>query len=157
MNFSFSERQLLEVRDQIEKGLLHPPVDNNYEVEIVLVDGSVFPHRGRITFTEPSYSEQTGTFLIRVSVENPTGVLRPGQYVRARLLGAVRPHAILVPQRSVQVGSRGKFVWVVDQEGTAQQRPVVDGTVTLQPGQQVKTKPYEPAGASVSATPATSR
>lgn len=180
VNFSLSERQMQELRDQIAQGILTPPADNSYEVEIVLVDGSIFPHRGRITFAEPSYSEQTGTFLIRASVENPEGVLRPGQYVRARLQGATRPQAILVPQRAVQTGSKDKFVWVVDEESKAQQRPVVvgewhgddwfifeglnagdqvivDGTVMLRSGQQVTAEPYEPASASVSGTPAASR
>ncbi len=44
--------------------------------------------------------------------------------MRVRLTGAVRPGAILVPQRAVQQGSEGHFVWVVDKEGKARPRPV---------------------------------
>ncbi len=128
VNFSLSENQMQSYRDQVEKGLLRRPKNGEFEVEVVLVDGSVFPHTGRITFAAPSYSAETGTFLIRASVENPDGVLRPNQYVRARLKGAIRPNAILVPQRAVQQGSKGHFVWVVNKEGKAEPRPIVVGS-----------------------------
>ena len=58
---------------------------------------------------------------------NPKGVLRPGQFVRARVSGAVRPNAILVPQRAVLQGSKSHFVWVVDKDSKAHQRVVEVG------------------------------
>jgi len=109
-------------------------------------DGSVFPFKGKITFADPSYNPQTGTFLIRATVDNPKGVLRPNQYVRARLKGAVRPDAILLPQRAVQQGAKGHFAWVVNKDGKAEQRPLVVGdwygdgwfiNEGLRPGDQV--------------------
>jgi membrane fusion protein (multidrug efflux system) len=127
VNFSLSENEFKEYRDQIAKGLIRPPKNQDYEIEIVLVDGSIFPHAGRITFADPSFNPQTGTFLLRASVNNPNGVLRPNQYVRARIKGAIRPNAILVPQRAVQQGAKGHFVWVVDRENKAESRPVVVG------------------------------
>ncbi|MCE5230402.1 efflux RND transporter periplasmic adaptor subunit [bacterium] len=163
INFSISENELQRYRTWVEQGVLRVPRDGSYEVEVILVDGSLFPHKGRITFAEPSYSTQTGTFLIRTSVENPKGTLRPNQFVHVRLNGAVRPGAILVPQRAVQQGSRGQFVWVVNKEDKAELRPVtvgewqgenwfiteglhagervaVDGTLDLQPGIAVSVK-----------------
>ena len=178
VNFSISENELQKYRDQMAKGLLRPPLKGNaYEVEIILVDGSVYPYKGRMTFAEPSYNPQTGTFLIRSSVQNPDGILRPNQYVRARLKGAVRPNAILVPQRAVQQGSKGHLVWVVGDDHKVEQRPVtvggwheddwfifeglgsgdkvvVDGGLTLRPGMTVSTKPYEGGQASGSSKPA---
>ncbi len=127
VNFSLSENEWQDFRVQISKGLLRPPENNRYDIEIILVDGSIFPHTGRITFAEPSYNPQTGTFLIRASVENPRGILRPNMYVRVRLKGAVRPKAVLVPQRAVQQGSKGQFVWVVARDNTVESRPVVVG------------------------------
>lgn len=163
VNFSISENEMLRYRDQIAKGLLLSPKAEQFIVEVVLVDGSIHPHTGQITFAEPSYNPQTGTFAIRASVSNPNGVLHPNQYVRARLKGAIRPKAILVPQKAVQQGSKGHFIWVVDKENKAEQRPVtvgawhgddwfileglrsgervvVDGTLTLRPGMPVSVK-----------------
>ncbi|CRX37666.1 efflux RND transporter periplasmic adaptor subunit [Estrella lausannensis] len=165
-NFSVSENEIQSFRQQISKGLLIAPKVDEYEVEILLVDGSVFPHKGKITFADPNYNQQTGTFLIRVSVDNPEAILRPNQYVRVRLKGAIRPQAILVPQRAVQQSSKGHYVFVVDKEGKADMRPVVvgtwhgtdwfineglrsgdvvivDGGMTLRPGTPVEAKPLE--------------
>ncbi len=127
VNFSISENDYQTITQQIAKGLLTPPVGDSYTVEIVLVDGTVFPHKGRITFQQPEYDAQTGTFLVRASVDNPQGVLRPNQYVHARIIGATRNNAILVPRRAVQQGPKGHFVWVIDEDNKAQNRPVSVG------------------------------
>jgi membrane fusion protein, multidrug efflux system len=167
INFSVSENEMERIRGDVQKGLLRLPPNRSFDVEIELVDGSIFPYKGRITFADPSYNSQTGTFLIRAAVENPQGVLRPNQYVRTRLIGAVRPNAILVPQRAVQQGAKGHFVWILDRAGKAELRPVVvgdwyadswfineglaagddvviDGTLRLAQGASVIVKPYTP-------------
>ena len=171
VNFSLSENEMHEYRNQIAKGLLVSPKEGHYHVEIILVDGSIFPYTGQITFAAPSYDSKTGTFLIRVNVDNPDGVLRPNQYVRVRLQGAIRPKAILVPQRAVQQGSKGHFIWVVGKDNKVAPRPVavgdwhgsdwfisqglrtgekivVDGVLSLRPEAQVVVKSTVPAGAS---------
>ncbi len=94
VNFSISENEVERIRANIAKGQLRLPVDRQMEVEVELGDNVLFPHTGRITFADPSYNSQTGTFLIRATVDNPDGVLRPNQFVRARVMGAVRPNAI---------------------------------------------------------------
>jgi membrane fusion protein (multidrug efflux system) len=127
VNFSLSENEFNRYRTEVASGQLRPAKGGDYIIQVVLVDGSIFPFTGRITFAAPSYSAQTGTFLIRASVNNPEGTLKPNQYVRARLKGAVRPKAILVPQRAVQQGAKGHFLWVVTKEGKTELRPVVIG------------------------------
>jgi membrane fusion protein, multidrug efflux system len=177
INFSISENEIERIRNDTRKGLLKLPATNALEVEIELVDGTIFPHVGRITFADPSYNSQTGTFLIRASVDNPDGVLRPNQYVRTRLRGATRPNAILVPQRAVQQGAKGHYVWVIDKENKAEQRPVavgnwqgddwfieqglaagdvvaVDGVLRLAPDATVKATPYVPKPGSAGTLPA---
>ena len=127
VNFSISENEVERIRGNVKKGLLKPPPDDAWQVEIVLSDGKRFPNVGRITFADPSYNAQTGTFMIRATVSNPQGVLRPNQYVRATINGAVRPKAIVVPQRAVQQGAQGHFVWLINKDGKAELRPVVVG------------------------------
>jgi len=148
VNFSLSENELKKYRDQVAKGEIRAPAGHRYVIEVVLVDGSIFPHTGSITFAAPSYDQKTGTFLLRASVANPDGILRPNQFVRARVKGAVRTNAIMVPQRAVQQGAKGHFVWVVNKESKAEIRPVVVGdlagdnwfiTEGLRPGDRVVT------------------
>jgi membrane fusion protein (multidrug efflux system) len=122
-----SESQIQSFRDQVKKGQLLPPARDEFEVKVIQLDGSLFPHSGKITFTEPYFNPQTGTFLIRASVKNPDSILRPNQYVRAKVEGAIRPNAILVPQRAVQQSAKGQFVWVVNNENKVEFRPVIVG------------------------------
>jgi membrane fusion protein (multidrug efflux system) len=127
VNFSLSENEVQRIENDVKAGRLVLPPDRNMTVEIEKVDGSLFPFTGKITFADPSYNSQTGTFLLRATVDNPKGMLRPNQFVRARLKGAVRPNAILVPQRAVQQSGQGHFVWLVDKDGKAELRPVTVG------------------------------
>jgi membrane fusion protein (multidrug efflux system) len=127
VNFSISENELLSYRDQIGKGRLKFPPGQNFVVEVVLADGTVFPQRGHISFAAPSFNSDTGTFLVRTELPNPKGQLRPGQFVRARVFGATRPAALRLPQRAVQDGAKGHFVWVIGADGKAKQRAVEVG------------------------------
>ena len=166
INFSISENQVLRFREETKAGRLVAPPDDSFDVEVVLADGRVHPQKGQVTFSDLAFSRETGTFLVRAEVPNPEGDLRPGQFVRVRLIGAVRPKAILVPKRAVLQGAQGSFVWVMGTDGKAELRPlelgdwygdewfvneglrggetvVVDGGIKVQPGATLKV--VEPA------------
>jgi membrane fusion protein (multidrug efflux system) len=124
--FSISENDMLKYRDEIAKGLLKFPPNEDFEVQLVLADGSIFPEKGRVTFTAPLFSKETGTFLVRAVLDNPQGLLRPGQFVRVQAIGATRPNAIAVPQQAVIQTAKGHAVYVV-KEGKAELRNVEAG------------------------------
>lgn len=167
VNFSVSENEHLRLRESVSKGQVKLPPNGDFDVEVVLADGSVFPDRGRISFADPSFSKETGTFLVRATFSNPQGALKPGQFVRVHVLGATRPNAILVPQRAVQQGAKSHFVWVLGKDGKAEQRVVetgqwsgddwvitqglqageqvvVDGAIRVAAGAALKASPYRP-------------
>lgn len=127
VNFSVSENEKLSINNLINKNLLTIPKDYGFQIEVVLADGSIYPFKGRISFADPSFSTETGTFLVRATLANPKGDLRPGQFVRVYLKGAIRLKAILVPQRAVMQGAKSHFVWVVNKEGNAELRDVQVG------------------------------
>lgn len=148
VNFSISENEMLGARNEQKAGRLKLPPQEQYVVEVVLADGNTFPKKGRVTFANADYDPQTGTFLLRATLPNPEGSLRPGQFVRVRLLGATRPNAILVPQQSVLQGAKGHFVVLVDKDNKALLRNVEVGpwlgndwfiNSGLQPGDRVVT------------------
>jgi len=134
VEFSISENLLLQQRNNQKEGLFVPPEQHQYQVEVVLADGTIFPEVGRITFADASLSEETGTFLLRAELPNPPSEdlefsqLRPGQFVRVNLKGGIRPNAVLVPQRAVQQGAKGSFAWVIDAGGEAEFRPITAGS-----------------------------
>jgi membrane fusion protein (multidrug efflux system) len=170
VNFSVSENDLLKVRADAAAGRLRMPAREDYAVEVVLADGTLFPGKGRITFANADFNQKTGTYLLRATLPNPKAELRPGQFVRVRVSGAVRPNAVTVPQPAVLQGAKGHFVIVVDKQGKAEVRPVetgswigddwfidrglaagdvvvVDGMVRLTPGAPVKAVEAKPAAA----------
>jgi len=125
VNFSVSQNEATRRAERMRSGRYVSPPDDRYTVEIVLGDGRVFPHTGELDFADPSYDLRTGTFTVRAAVPNPDLELRPGMFVTARLKGATRPGAIVVPQRAVQKSSDGHVVWLVNAEQVAEYRPVV--------------------------------
>ncbi|MBI5580367.1 MAG: efflux RND transporter periplasmic adaptor subunit [Deltaproteobacteria bacterium] len=127
VNFSISENEWLKRQEEVQEGRLILPPTDQFEVEAILADGSVFSRIGGIVFTEPAYSRETGTLLERVQFANPRMVLKPGQFVRVRLKGAVRPNAVLVPRRAVMQGTKGHFVWAVTAGDKAEFRSVTVG------------------------------
>ncbi|HEY5310366.1 MAG TPA: efflux RND transporter periplasmic adaptor subunit [Casimicrobiaceae bacterium] len=164
VNFTLSENDLLALRTEQAKGGLRLPPKDEYTVELVLADGAIYPQKGKITFENASFNQQTGTFLLRATLPNPSGLMRPGQFVRVRVSGAVRVNAIMVPQQAVLQGAKGHFVMLVDKENKAEIRGVqvgpwygdewfitaglkpgdviaTDGVVRLSPGAPVKIVP----------------
>jgi len=135
---------------------------------VTLEDGSIFPGTGQLNFVDLALQRVTGTLSLRAEFRNPQHVLLPGQFVRVRLLGLKRPGAILVPQRAVQRGLRGAFVyvlgdsntvvardvvatswdrgaWLIDQGLQAGDRVVVEGVQQVATGQPAKPVAYQPA------------
>ncbi len=127
VEFSISQNQLAAYRELVASGQVVGPENDNYAVELVLADGKIYSEVGSINFADPSFSEDTGSFMVRAVLPNPNRELRPGMFVTANVKGAVRPDAIVIPQLAVQQGPKGHLVYVVNQSGAAEVRPVVVG------------------------------
>jgi membrane fusion protein (multidrug efflux system) len=127
VNFSISQNQMATWSRAREKGEITPPANDNYDVELILPGGVKYAERGKISFADPSFSQDTGSFLVRAVFPNPRMDLRPGMFVTANVHGAMRPNAVVVPQLAVQQGSNGHLVYVVDDGNVAEVRPVVVG------------------------------
>jgi membrane fusion protein (multidrug efflux system) len=125
VNFGIPDTEQARLSKEAAEGKLKLP--RNFEVELRLADGSLYAQKGKLDFADVRISPATGTREARAEVPNANGVLRPGQFVRVILRGATRPNAVTVPQRAVLEGPQGKFVYVVDEKGTAQPRPVEAG------------------------------
>lgn len=169
--FNISQNERLKLREEISKKTLILPRDEDIDVELVLADSKVYPVTGRMNFAETNVNTETGTLRIRAVFANPKWQIFPGEFVRVKLRGAVRPNAIVVPQRAVLQGQKGKFVYVVGSGSKAEIRQVevgqwyedtwivmsgivsgdtviVDGALKLQEGTPVKVVSAQNANAS---------
>ncbi len=150
-------------RDLLEKRLERPDL---YQLRgvIIFADGSTYPYEGKLDFADVSLRTETGSRQGRFVFTNPDRRVLPGQFVKVRVLGYVRPNAILIPQRAVQQGPKGPVVFVVgDDEKVATrevqaaewrgsqwliekglqggERVVVEGFPRIAPGAPVKAVP----------------
>jgi membrane fusion protein, multidrug efflux system len=127
VSFSISQNQAARWAEEVRLGQVVRPRSLDYEIDLVMPDGTPFPQKGRINFADPSFSPDTGSFTVRAVLPNPKMQMRPGMFVTALMKGAVRPNAFVVPQLAVQQGSNGHLVYVVNATGNAEVRPVVVG------------------------------
>ena len=168
--FSFTESEHLKFTRAMADGTLRVPKDGKFDVRLKLADGSEYVRAGKVDFTDVRVNPETGTIEARAVIANPQGLLRPGQFARVTLSGAVRPGAIAIPQRAVLEGPGTKIVLTVNDKGIVEPRPVqvgdwtgqdwiitgglkagdqviVDGMVKAAPGKPVKISQAPPAGA----------
>jgi membrane fusion protein (multidrug efflux system) len=114
--FNISENEQLALNRAVAAGQLSLPKDNAYDVTIKLADGSMFPRKGRINFSDTRVNPATGTYEMRAEIANADGALKPGQFARVQLKGATRQNALVIPQVAVQDGAQGKFVYVTGKD-----------------------------------------
>ena len=139
-----SSAELLALRRELARG---GAVPGSTSVALLLEDGSEYPQRGTVQFSEVMVNAATGTVTLRARFPNPQGLLLPGMFVRARFEQAVDTGAILVPQSALTRNARGEAsVFVVDAGNKAAERKVTaprtlgtDWVVTsgLRPGDKV--------------------
>ena len=127
VNFSVSQNQMSRIRSDLAAGRVVLPKGEKLQVTLLMTDGTPYPEKGRIDFADPSFSPDTGSFLVRAEIPNADRTLRPGMFVNARVEGMMRPDAVVVPQLAVQQGAKGHVVYVVRQDNVAELRPVVVG------------------------------
>jgi membrane fusion protein, multidrug efflux system len=126
VRFGIADTDQMRWRAEVAAGALQLPAHEAFAVEVKLADGTVYPRKGKLLFSDTRVSGNTGTVEAEAEVPNPDGALKPGQFVRIRLLGATRPNAVKVPSRAVLEGPQGKFVYVMA-DGKAMPKPVTVG------------------------------
>lgn len=123
VRFGLPDSDRARIDGDIAAGRLKLPDDGRFRVRVL---GPAHPNletTGSLDFTDVRIDPNTGSSEAQADLPNPKRQLRPGEFVRVRLEGAVRPGAIAVPQRAVLEGPNGRFVYVVS-EGKAAVRPV---------------------------------
>jgi membrane fusion protein, multidrug efflux system len=121
--FNPSDQEVLQWRKDIAAKRLVVP-QGVLEVQATLSDESVFGQKGKLDFVALALQPNTGALQLRADFPNPQHTLLPGQFVRVRLLGLKRVDAILVPQRAVQEGLNGPFVYVLADSNKVSARTV---------------------------------
>ncbi|WOI56434.1 efflux RND transporter periplasmic adaptor subunit [Palleronia sp. LCG004] len=111
----------------------------DYDLLLLLPDGSSYADEGELSFVGNSVDPQTGTVDVRVEFSNPSGILLPNQNVTLVVTEADPPRMPVIPQSAVLLAREGRSVWVVRDDDTATQIPVEVTSVDV-PGQVAVTR-----------------
>lgn len=121
-NFTQSNAELLHLRQELKTGKLKRAEQGR--VELVQEDGSLYPHPGKLLFSDLAVDPGTGSVSLRAEFPNPKRELLPGQFVKIRFNQAQANNAIKLPQRAVQAGQQGQYVLTVDAQNKVVPQPV---------------------------------
>ncbi|ESQ91282.1 hemolysin D [Asticcacaulis sp. AC460] len=145
LDINQSVAELTRLKRAVAGGQISEPA--SADVELILEDGSVYPLKGRLQFSDVTVDPATGTVTLRAVFANPDGALLPGMYAKARVISGVVGNGILVPQPAVTRDPKGNaMVMVVTKDNKAQPRPIKTTqtvgnkwlvTEGLQPGDRV--------------------
>jgi membrane fusion protein (multidrug efflux system) len=123
---AISEVQYLKAENEVRSKGRHVA---DLPVSLILADASIHPETGRFVFVDRAVDPKTGTLRIRAEFKNEKARLRPGMFGRIRVDLGDRPDSVLVPERAVAELQGKNFVWVIDDQNKATQRPVEVGDV----------------------------
>jgi membrane fusion protein (multidrug efflux system) len=133
-------------------------------LELMLEDGSTYPHGGIVVAINRQVDPRTGTIAMLGAFPNPGNLLRPGQYGKIRAAIETRRGALLVPVRAlneiqgsyqigvvdgdgkvdvrtVQIGEQVANELIVERGVQAKEKVIVEGFARVRPGMLVSAKP----------------
>ena len=168
-DFTQSSTEVLRLKREMENGTIQSVAPGEARVTLILEDGTVYQHEGKLLFSDIAVDPATGMITLRAEVPNPENLLMPGMFARAQIVEGVNTNAITVPQRTVIRGAGGaSAVLVVNNENKVDlrnieieravgtkvvvskglkpgERIIVEGSQKAAPGLVVKPVPFTPA------------
>lgn len=163
--FTVGEPQYLAWRKRFPTEASRLEADRKLRLQLILADGSTYPHNGTFYFADRQVNESTGAIRIAGLFPNPNNVLRPGGYGRVRAVIRTQVGALLVPQRAVSelqggyqvavvsadnkvsvrtvtVGDRVGNRWIIAEGLNSGERVVAEGVQKVRTGATVKPRPF---------------
>src|SRR6266446_1706228 len=161
--FPISEQEYMHFAERINSHNQQEVPSDAPPFDLILADGTVYPHKGTLLLTDRQIDVTTGSIRVVCAFPNPKNILRPGQFGRVRAAGDVRSGALLVPQRSVtelqgsyqvavvgndnkvsirpvKVGERVDAMWILESGVTPGELVIVEGLQKVRDGATVKVK-----------------
>ena len=168
-DFTQSSTEVLRLKRSMENGTLQSVSPGQAKITLMLEDGTIYPHSGRLLFSDVAVDPTTGMITLRAEIPNPENLLMPGMFARARIVEGISTNAMTIPQRTVARGAAGaSTVLVVNDTNTVElrnieitrtvgtkvvvakglkpgERIIVEGSQKARPGSAVKPVPFAPA------------
>jgi RND family efflux transporter MFP subunit len=163
--FTVSEPEYLDFNRRFPTEASRQAEERRLPLELILADGTTYPHKGTVYFADRQVNQSTGAIRIAGLFPNPGNILRPGGYGRVRASTRIVPNALLVAQRAVselqggyqvavvdnenkvsirtvKVGDRADSMWIIEEGLEPGERVITEGVQKVRPGTLVKPRPY---------------
>ncbi len=157
---NLSEQEYLKAQSMKDEEAAQIPL------ELILADGSLYPHKGKFILADRQVDVKTGTLKVAGLFKNPRNLLRPGQFGKVRAIVTTRKGALLVPQRAVtelqgsyqvavvgpdnkvdirpvKVAERVGTLWVIEEGLKPEERVIAEGIQKVKQGMPVNPKPFQ--------------
>jgi multidrug efflux system membrane fusion protein len=118
-DFTITENDLTAVQRSMGEGTV--------KVQVRLPDEPDGAREGALTFLDNAVQDGTGTVKLRATLANADHHFWPGRFVKVRLVLNTQKAAVLVASAAPQTSAKGRFVYVVKDDSTAELRPVTLG------------------------------
>src|SRR2546430_11340915 len=130
-DFTQSSAEVLRLKRAMERGSLQSVSPSQANVTLILEDGTIYGHSGKLLFSDISVDPTTGMITLRAEIPNPENLLMAGMFARAKIVEGVTTNAITIPQRTITRGAAGaSTVLVINDQNTVEARNIeVDQTV----------------------------
>jgi RND family efflux transporter MFP subunit len=165
VNFTASEQEYLDFHRRYPTPATLEAARKGLVLELILADGTIYPHRGSFYFADREVSQGTGSIRVAGLFPNKENLLRPGQYGRVRTSLKTKDGALLIPQRAVtemqgtfqvavvdtgnkisirnvKTSDRIGSLWIVDEGLKPGERVIAEGVQKVRAGMVVSPKPY---------------
>jgi len=180
-DFTQSSTEMLRLRRALANGTLQSASPGETSVNLILEDGTIYPHPGKLLFADIAVDPTTGMVTMRAEIPNPENILMPGMFARAQIVEGVNTNALTIPLRTITRGAAGSStVLVVNDQNTvavrtievertvgnkvvvasglkAGEKIIVEGSQKAPPGAVVKAVPFQATPAPESANPTQSK
>jgi membrane fusion protein (multidrug efflux system) len=129
VRFAINERDYLRLSRALAKrrrgGDDRPDDETSVNsVQLILADGSMHGHLGKVVASDAAINPETGTFTLEADFPNPDAIVIAGQFARVRIAIENRRDAVLVPQRAISELQSNFRVFMVDDDGAVEMRAV---------------------------------
>ena len=129
VQFFLSENDYLRVArayiDRTKKKITSS--DETIELQLILADGSLYPHKGKMDFIDRNVDASTGAILLQATFPNPNRLIRPGQFARVKAKIRQANDAVLIPQKCAKELQGQYSVFLVNAENKLEAKEVVLG------------------------------
>ncbi|MEK9278286.1 MULTISPECIES: efflux RND transporter periplasmic adaptor subunit [unclassified Bradyrhizobium] len=129
VNFTVNEQDVLRIRAEAARRGLTVADLKQFPILVGLQTETGYPHEGHLDYVAPTLNQSTGTLAVRGLVPNDNRVLLPGYFVRVRVPFDQDKNALLVPDTALGSDQSGRYLLVVNNENTVEQRKVQIGQV----------------------------